>query len=336
MDGVTDHPYRHIQKKYGKPAVLYTEFTSVEGVCHGANRLLQDFLYDETQRPIVAQIYGTTPDYFRQTAIILCKLGFDGIDINMGCPAKNVAHSGAGAALIQTPDLAQQIIQATKTGIHEWQNGTDVSDCPDITPKIAAEVEKRHKLLPTAYQNRDRIIPVSVKTRIGYNAPVINEWIPCLLETEPATIALHGRTLKQQYSGKANWEEIGKAAELCSQTKTRILGNGDVQSLQEAHEKVDTYGVDGVLLGRCTFGNPFVFLEESPKHPTAFEVAVEHAQLFEETYKDIERYAFLPMRKHLGWYVRGVPSASEIRVQLFQSNSAAEVQTILQNAGLLE
>ena len=98
MDGVTDQPFRHIQKKYGNPPVVYTEFTSTEGVCHGAEQLLSDFLYDETQRPIIAQIYGTTPEFFRQTTILLCELGFDGIDINMGCPAKNVAHSGAGAA----------------------------------------------------------------------------------------------------------------------------------------------------------------------------------------------------------------------------------------------
>src|SRR5262245_47814010 len=95
MDGVSDHPFRQIQKKYGQPAVVYTEFTSVEGVCHGADRLLKDFLFDESQRPIIGQIYGTTPEYFRQTSIVLCELGFDGIDINMGCPAKNVAHAGA-------------------------------------------------------------------------------------------------------------------------------------------------------------------------------------------------------------------------------------------------
>ncbi|MDQ5950783.1 MAG: hypothetical protein QG639_59, partial [Patescibacteria group bacterium] len=131
MDGVTDQPFRFIQKKYGKPAVVITEFTSVEGVCHGASPLLKDFQFDESQRPVVAQIYGTTPDFFRQTAIILCELGFDGIDINMGCPAKNVAHSGAGAALIQTPDLAQEIIRAVQQGISEWKNGATVDNCPD-------------------------------------------------------------------------------------------------------------------------------------------------------------------------------------------------------------
>ena len=132
MDGLTDHPFRHIQKKYGNPTIMYTEFTSVEGVCHGATQLLKDFLFDETQRPLIAQIYGTTPSYFRQTAILLCQLGFDGIDINMGCPVKNVAHSGAGAALIKTPRLAQEIIAATKQGVINWQNGMREKDCPDL------------------------------------------------------------------------------------------------------------------------------------------------------------------------------------------------------------
>src|SRR5258708_7376435 len=180
MDGVTDAPFRYITKKYGNPDVIYTEFTSVEGVCHKAKELLKDFLYDETQRPIVAQVYGTTPKFFRQTAVVLCELGFDGIDINMGCPAKNVAHSGAGAALIKTPKLAQEIIRETKAGIQDWLNGMTSKDCPDISAEIAVEVEKRHQALPEQYQQR-RPLPVSVKTRIGYDSPVIEEWIPTLL-----------------------------------------------------------------------------------------------------------------------------------------------------------
>lgn len=337
MDGVTDQPYRHIQKKYGQPAVLYTEFTSTEGVCHGADRLLQDFLYDETQRPIIAQIYGTTPAYFRQCAVILCQLGFDGIDINMGCPAKNVAHSGAGAALIKTPDLAREIIRETKAGVQDWLDGMSVQDCPDITESIAQEIEKRQALLPDQYQARDRRLPVSVKTRVGYDKPIVHEWIPQLLAEKPAAIALHGRTLKQQYSGLASWEEIGKAAELVKQTNTLILGNGDIQTRAETEEKISTFGVHGALLGRSTFGNPYVFHAQIPVgEPSLFEIALEHAQLFEQTYRDLDRYNFLPMRKHLGWYVRGVPGASEIRVKLFQSNSATEVAEILKDTGLIE
>lgn len=334
MDDVTDHPYRFIQKKYGQPAVLYTEFTSVEGVCHGATRLLKDFLFDETQRPIVAQVYGTTPEYFRQTAIVLCELGFDGIDINMGCPAKNVAHSGAGAALIKTPDLAQEIIKATKQGVEDWVNGQSSQDCPDITPPIVAEVQKRHAALPAEYQNRRRL-PVSVKTRIGYDEEQVSEWIPKVLEMEVVALALHGRTLKQRYMGEADWEAIGKAAEMCRQTPTLILGNGDVMSLADAHQKIDSYHLHGALIGRASWGNPFVFQDQAPQNVNLFDIAVEHAQLYEDSFKNEDKYFFLPMRKHLGWYTKGIPNASEIRMELFRSNTAAEVKDIFSRYRLL-
>ncbi len=337
MDGVTDQPYRHIQRKYGNLDIIYTEFTNVEGICHGATTLLKDFLFDETQRPIVAQIYGKTPEYFRQTAIILCELGFDGIDINMGCPAKSVDHSGSGAALIKTPKLAQEIIKASKQGVQDYLNGQRVKDCSDITTEISEVVKKRHGLLPKEYQ-KARDIPVSVKTRIGYSTPVVEEWISTLLEMDPAAIAVHGRTLKQQYSGDANWDEIKKAADLCHQTNTIILGNGDIKTLKDINEKVKKYDVDGVLVGRASFGNPFVFVENQDQdngdvNKDIFKVALEHCKLFEETYSSGLRYNFLPMRKHLGWYVRSIPNAKVVRADLFKTNSSKEVEAVFKKWG---
>jgi nifR3 family TIM-barrel protein len=338
MDGVTDHPFRHIQKKYGNPTVLYTEFTSVEGVCHGADRLLEDFLYDETQRPIVAQIYGTTPQFFKETTVILCELGFDGIDINMGCPAKNVAHSGAGAALIQTPKLAQQIIAQTKAGVEDFLNGMRARDCEHITKRIATEIERRHQLLPKKYQE-NREIPVSVKTRVGFGEKVINEWIPTLMEMEPAAIAVHGRTLKEQYGGSADWEEIAKGVAYTKGTDTLYFGNGDVQNYEQAIDKVATYGVDGVLIGRGSFGNPFVFWSpeqfEKTTPPSIYQVALEHAELFEQTYAHQERYSFLPMRKHLGWYVKAIPDAAIIRQKLFQTNTVTDIKAVFDEFNLV-
>lgn len=340
MDGVTDHPYRHIQKKYGNPEIIYTEFTNVEGVCHGALRLLHDFLFDETQRPIIAQIYGTTPKYFRQVATLLCELGFDGIDINMGCPAKTVDSSGAGAALIKTPQLAQNIIKETKAGIEDYQAGLRTKDCPDISEEIAQEVMRRHKRLPEMYQtpHRTREIPVSIKTRIGYSTPVVSEWIPTLLEMNPAAIALHGRTLKQQYSGESNWDKIHEAALLCKQTATLLLGNGDVTNYDQAQEYIQKYEVDGVLIGRGTFGNPFVFHEnhqELFQQHNIFIIALEHCKLFEQAYGSDPRYHFMPMRKHLGWYVKGIEGAREIRIELFQTNNSHEVETIFKKYNLI-
>lgn len=355
MDGVTDQPYRYIQKKYGNPDLIYTEFTNVEGVCHGAQRLLKDFIYDESQRPIVAQIYGKTPDYFRQVAIILCQLGFDGIDLNMGCPAKTVENSGSGAALIKTPKLAQEIIKATKQGVREYLDGKRAKNCEDISDEIVKEVEKRQKQLPKKYQ-QPRDIPVSVKTRIGYSKPVVEDWIPTLIEMRPAAIGLHGRTLKQQYSGKADWEEIKKAAGLCKAARIPILGNGDINTLDDVQEKVERFDVDGVLIGRASFGNPFVFKknEENPENlqnqksqqtqknsqnksaqPTIYEVALEHCKVYEATYQDKERYNFLPMRKHLGWYVRNIPNAKVVRADLFQTNSSKEVEQVFKKFDLI-
>jgi tRNA-dihydrouridine synthase B len=336
MDDVTDHPYRHIQKKYGNPAVVYTEFTSVEGVCHGAERLLKDFHYDETQRPIVAQVYGTTPEFFRETATLLCELGFDGIDINMGCPAKNVAHSGAGAALIRTPDLAQEIIRATKAGVSDYVDGKRARDCEHITEPIWQEVSARHQALPVEYQT-PRLIPVSVKTRVGYDTSVVHEWIPALLAMEPVAIALHGRTLNQRYSGEANWELIGQAAELVHQTQTLIIGNGDIPDLPTALLRAKQYDLHGVLIGRASFGNPYAFLSTPlpAGAPTLFQIALDHARLFEATYQHDPMYNFLPMRKHLGWYVKSIPEARQIRIELFQSTNADQVEEIMTRHHLL-
>jgi len=340
MDGVTDHPFRHIHKKYGNPDLVFTEFTSVEGVCHGAARLLSDFLFDESQRPVIAQIYGTTPTFFQQTATLICELGYDGIDINMGCPAKNVAHSGAGAALITTPDLALEIIRATKAGVQDFLNGRRAADCPDISPEIAAEVARRHSLLPSEYQT-PREVPVSVKTRIGYDKKVVDWWIPTLLEESPAAITVHGRTLKQQYGGQADWEEIAKGVQYCAGTDTRYLGNGDVHSRAEAVKKCQEYGVDGVLIGRASFGNPAVFRvdyqadESQPPSPEHFAIALEHARLYEQTYGHHEKYSFLPMRKHLGWYVKSIPQATIIRQEIFRTDTPAEVAAIFQKYNLV-
>lgn len=332
MDGVTDYPFRAITKKYGNPDVMYTEFTSVEGVCHGADRLLKDFLFDKSQRPIVAQIYGTTPDFFRQTAIILCELGFDGIDINMGCPAKNVAHSGAGASLIKTPQLAQQIIRETKAGIQEYVDGKRSRDCTDITEKVWRVVEQRHQVT-----NSFTPPPVSVKTRIGYDTPVIADWISQLLEMEPSMISIHGRTLRQAYTGQAAWEFIEEAAELVHQTETLILGNGDVQSYQDGIEKSHKYHTDGALIGRAAFGNPFVFEQQPAEHsaPEMAQIALEHARLYERTYGQNEKYGFFPMRKHLGWYIKGIENAREIRIELVRASSSQDVEKVFEKFGLI-
>ncbi len=334
MNGITDHPFRHIQKKYGRPMLVYTEFSSVDAVQTGDRRLFKDFFYDESQRPVIAQIYGRTPENFRQTAILLCQMGFDGIDINMGCPTKSVAMSGSGAGLIRTPLLAQAIIRATRTGVQDWLNGATACDCADLPKHMIAEAESRHAKLPLKYQER-RSVPVSVKTRIGYEVPEVEAWIPTLLEMEPVAIGIHGRTLVQGYSGAADWDEIAKAVTLANGSGTLILGNGDIQSLDDAYQRIADYGVDGVLIGRASYGNPFVFRPDGAEALQVdkyrlLRIALEHAQVYEQSFSHLERYQFVPMRKHLGWYARGIPAARGLRNDLARSSSLDEATTLLE------
>lgn len=342
MDGVTDQPYRYIAKKIGNPDIVMTEFTSAEGVAHNALRLLEDFFFDETQRPAIAQIFGKEPRAFYITAVILGYLGFDGIDINMGCPAKSVEQHGAGAALIRTPQIAKDIFLATQAGMTDWSNGLTLDDLPELKQKTKRAVLARHEMLPEWAKER-RLLPVSIKTRIGYDQVVIAEWMKHLLEVEPAAITVHGRTLKQLYSGQANWEAIALAVETAKGSGTKILGNGDITTVEDFFTKVQASGADGALIGRATFGDPW-FLKDvvaQRNNPVTtplsrsevswqerIETIIEHTHIYQQTFPESN---FMPMRKHLGWYVKGFPGASDLRSSLVRANTAEEVQTLLQN-----
>jgi tRNA-dihydrouridine synthase len=249
-----------------------------------------------------------------------CFLNFDGIDINMGCPAKKVARRGSGAGMIQIPDHARKVIQMVKKAAEDWSNGITLEEA-EIRPKIISALHKIKKEEP-----KRRLLPVSVKTRIGYDEIVTEEWIRTLAEEEPANITLHGRTLKQMYTGEANWDEIAKAAKICQPSGISLLGNGDVQSLEDAKKKVAKYGVDGVLVGRATFGNPWFFSKHEPSQEERFMVAIEHAKYFEENHMD---HAFFAMRKHLAWYCSGFEGAKELRKKLMQVKNSKEVGQIL-------
>jgi len=320
MDGVTDAPYRHMICKYSKPSLVMTEFTNVEGLARGAVSMLKELIYSEMERPVVAQIYGVELDSFYKVTLMCCYLDFDGIDINMGCPAKKVARRGSGAGMIKMPDHARKVIQSVKKACQDWSNGISLEDA-EIRPKIITVLQKIRSEEPTR-----RLLPVSVKTRIGVDEIVTEEWISTLVEESPANITLHGRTLKQKYLGQANWDEIGKAAKICKQAGITLLGNGDVRSLEDAKEKIEEYGVDGVLVGRATFGNPWFFGKHEPSQEERFKVAIEHAKYFEENYMD---HAFFAMRKHLAWYCKGFDGAREMRSRLMQTTSSKEVKAIL-------
>ncbi|OGF26673.1 hypothetical protein A2477_03050 [Candidatus Falkowbacteria bacterium RIFOXYC2_FULL_47_12] len=300
MADVTDAAFRFLIAKYGKfthpdgtvlggPDVMWTEFVSADGLCSaGKKNLLIDLKYSERERPIVAQIFGATPQNFYQAAKLLKKLGFDGIDINMGCPDKSVEKQGAGAALIKNPKLAQEIILATKEG----SGG----------------------------------LPVSVKTRIGYNINIIEEWTEALLRAKPAAITFHLRTRKEMSEVPAHWDEITKALALAKGSSTLILGNGDIENLAQAQEKVDEYGVDGVMIGRGIFGNPWLFAKskQAVSLEKKLKAMLEHAKLFEKKFKNKKN--FLIMRKHMGAYIKGHDNIKKLRVALMQTTNAREVE----------
>ncbi len=317
MDGVTDAAFRYIADTYGHPDILFTEFTSVEGIVHGAEKLLEAFIFHKTKTPTVAQIFGADPESFYKVAFLLAEMGFDGIDINMGCPDKNVAKHGGGAGLILRPQVAQEIVKKTRQGVEDWAGGKKIEEV-GLPANIIGQIKPIGPI--------KQILPISLKTRIGYDHIVTESWIKNLLEVEPVNISVHGRTLKQMYSGLADWEEIGKAAILAKKTKTTLLGNGDIKSLNDAKEKIRTYNLDGVLIGRAAFGNPWIFTGQEAGPEKKLEVALEHARAF---VKFAKYSPFISLRKHLAWYCRGFDNASEIRNQLVRVNSIDEIEKII-------
>lgn len=298
MDGVTDAAMRYMTAKYSHPDLMITEFVSVDALHYASGerreRLLKTFVKardvgELAQKPReLAQIFGTKPELFKEAAELIERLGFDGVDINMGCPAHKVEEQGSGAGLIRTPKLAQEIIRATKSATS---------------------------------------LPVSVKTRIGVDKIVVEEWMEELLEAEPVHISLHGRTLRQLYQGEADWEAISRAAAVVHRHGGTIYGNGDILSVEDGQAKVKKYKVDGFLIGRAAEGNPGVFSGDSePSKEQRLAWLVEHAKLYEEIFGTTN---FNPMRKHLAWYCKGFDGAVETRSRLMLTNSAKEVEAIV-------
>lgn len=350
MDGVTDPCFRRIMALHGAPDVIMTEFLSVDGICHAANKALLGLAYHESERPIIAQLYGPQPESFFHVAQLVCELGFDGLDINMGCPSKKVISLGSGASLIKDPTRAKAIVEAARKGIERWVSGAPLSIC-EVSPQIENWLNHKKDMHNKMTDSERKPIPVSVKTRIGFDQIVIKDWIQHLLTVSPAAISIHGRTLKQGYRGDANWEEIAEAVDIARGSATLILGNGDLTSLNDVVLRVHQTGVDGVLIGRASMGNPWIFRQKEIargilKHidtsgwkienqwikekpiglHTRFSVALQHARLFEAMHG--KRF-FNGMRKHLGSYIRGFGGARALRTKLVHTNNSEEVEHLI-------
>lgn len=296
MADVTDAAYRRLIAQKGKPSVMFTEFVAVDGLCSekGRPNLLKHLWFHDSERPIVAQFFGEKPEHFYETARLAFELGFDGIDINMGCPVRTVTKTGSGAALIKTPSLAREIISAAKEG----SGG----------------------------------LPVSVKTRIGYNKPVIQDWVANLVTAKPASITLHLRTAKEMSLVDAHWELMSQAVEVVHGTGITLLGNGDVKSYTHGLELVEKYGIDGVMLGRAIFGNPWLFDSDKPYvlPEEKFETMIVHAKLFEEIFQGGKNFAM--MRKHLRAYSVNFPGSKELRIALEDIRDSQDVIDAIENA----
>lgn len=337
MADVTDAPFRRMIAKYsaheradgtvGGPDVMWTEFVAADGLMRatpeGKAKLMADLIYSEEERPIVAQLFTSNEEHMEKTAKLCRELGFDGVDINMGCPDKSIEKQGCGSAMIKNPENARAIIRAAKRGAGD--------------------------------------MPVSVKTRVGYNHDQLDDWVPELLAENPAALTIHARTRKDLSKVPANWEYVARSVALRDKlgSETLILGNGDVLSLPDAHHKATQSGADGIMIGRALFGNPWFFnpnrqlpirLTALPTHGVNREeivsedmsdseieyvtleerlnVMVEHSKLFE---KLLPHKNFSVMKKHYKAYVNGFHNASELRGQLMEKNSSTEVDAVVQD-----
>jgi nifR3 family TIM-barrel protein len=296
MADVTDIAFRQIIAKYsehgathGGPDVFYTEFVSADGLLSpGREVLLKDLAMNENEHPIVAQLFTAFPDHMEHAAALVAELGFDGIDINMGCPDRNIEKQGCGAALMKNPALARELIRAAKRGAHG--------------------------------------LPVSVKTRVGYNKRDLDTWIPELLAESPEALIVHARTRKEMSKVPAQWEDIARVAEMARMSGTIIVGNGDVESLADGEAKARASGADGVMVGRGIFGNPWFFNHKRSIEDVSLNerlrVMVEHTQAFEDR---LPHKNFAIMKKHYKAYVHGFDGAKELRMELMDAAGAAEV-----------
>jgi nifR3 family TIM-barrel protein len=300
MLDVTDQAFRIMFAKYGKPDVTWTEFVSADGLCSiGKEKLMHMLKFTEAERPIVAQIFGADPDTIRKASTMIAELGFDGIDINMGCPDKSVVKSGAGAGLIKTPKLAREIIQAALAGVGSTNNK----------------------------------IPISVKTRTGFNKVELEEWIPELIKENISALTIHARTKKEESTVPARWGDVKRVVEMVKTSGKDILviGNGDVKDIADGLVKVQETGCDGIMIGRGAFGKPWLFGDVKKSTEISLEqrlnILLEHTKLFEQVLGG--RKNFSVMKKHYKAYVNGFPGAVELRARLMETNTYSEVEAII-------
>lgn len=296
MEDVTDTVLRRVIARYGKPTVFFTEFTNVEGMfSKGQARVTQRLRYTEEERPLVAQIWGSEPENFFKAAQKLIEMGYDGIDLNMGCPAQGPVHKGVCSGLINNRPLAKEIIDATKAG--------------------AAG-----------------IIPVSVKTRLGFRS-IDFEWIQFVLEQKPAVLTVHLRTVSEMSKVPAHWDQMKTVVEMRNQMQsdTLIIGNGDLKTLSDAHQKAAEAGADGAMIGRGIFDDPYIFSGQTSLNDKTPEekmrLLLDHMHLWSETWGTTKHFPTL--RKFFKVYANGFPGAQDLRIRLMETQTPEETEQVV-------
>ena len=300
MEDVTDVVFRHIVSHAGRPDVFFTEFTNTESYCHpeGMKSVRGRLLFTEDEQPMVAHIWGDKPEFFRQMSIGMAEMGFKGIDINMGCPVPNVASRGKGSGLILRPEAAAEIIQAAKAGG----------------------------------------LPVSVKTRLGYSElEEWRDWLTHVFEQDIANLSIHLRTRKEMSQADAHWELIPEIKKLRDEIApdTLLTINGDIPDRETGLKLVEQYGVDGVMIGRGIFKNPFAFEKEPREHGSKelLNLLKLHLDLHDKYLEELPR-SMSGLHRFFKIYVKGFRGAGELRNQLMNTKSTAEVRELLKQAEL--
>ncbi len=291
MEGVTDIAFRQVVAKAARPDVFFTEFTNVNSYTSekGRHNALERLRYESYEKPIVAQIWGKTPEFFADTATALKDLGYEAVDINMGCPDRHVVATGGGSGLIRTPELAKEVIRATQSAGFS----------------------------------------TSVKTRLGYTSvDEWRAWLANILEEQPEALTVHFRTKKEMSKVEAHYELIPEVKQLRDEIspKTKFIVNGDIKSAAEA-EKFVKMGADGIMIGRGVFANPFCF-EEEPKEHIRTEL-INLMQTHLDLYEKYELKPYDPLKRFFKIYINNFPGASEIREQLMNTKTISEAREII-------
>ena len=295
MEDVTDVVFRHVIKVAGTPDVFFTEFTNSDSFCHptGIDSVRGRLVFTSDEQPMVAHIWGDNPEHFRKMSLSLAEMGFSGIDINMGCPVPNVAERGKGSGLILRPEVAGELIQAAKAGG----------------------------------------LPVSVKTRLGFTKLTeMKDWISHLLRQDIANLSVHLRTRAEMSKAEAHWELIPELVKLRDELapNTLITINGDIANRQEGLELAAKYGVDGIMIGRGIFKNPFAFEKEPRDHSSKELIDLLRLQLdLQDQYQEQLPRSIVGLHRFFKIYVKGFPGANDLRIRLMDTKSTDEVREIL-------